>query len=149
MLNLTSTFAACKNWNSHGATVGAPLRQLGALLASLETAFVGPLIDNDFRELIPIGNALTGQKHGHCDTVYVEYMTSVPEHVVARGEDCNYLDHARGARFIDGECKDTALNAHKGVLVLHAADQFGYKDSSLSMLTTSNGIKFSHAWKKH
>ena len=76
-LNLTSTFAACKNWNSHGATVGAALCQLGALLASLDTASVEPLMGNDFRELILIGNALMGQKYGHCDTVYVEYMTSV------------------------------------------------------------------------
>ena len=82
MLNLTSTFAACKNWNSDGATVGASLCQLGALLASLDTTSVRPLIDNDFRELILIGNALMGQKHGHCDTMYVENITSVPEHVV-------------------------------------------------------------------
>ena len=83
-----------KNWKSHGAQVGASLCQLGALLASLETGAVVPLIDTEFQQVIPIGNALTGQKHGHCETVYVEYMTSIEEHVVARGEDCNYLDHA-------------------------------------------------------
>ena len=133
--------------------------------------------------MIPLGNALTGQKHGHSETVYVEYMVSVAEEVVASGEDCNYLDHAtfcqnrhdnkvreifdekvegyscpaprltrahtfdfnlsfRGARLIDGKCKDTASKADEGVLVFHSADQFGYKDSSLSMLTTSTGIKF-------
>ena len=44
--------------------------------------------------MIPLGNALTGQKHGHCETVYVEYMVSVAEEVVASDEDCNYLNHA-------------------------------------------------------
>ena len=53
----------------------------------------------------------------------------------------------RGARLIDSECKDTGSNAAEGVLVLHAADQFGYKDSSLSVLTTNNGIKFFNAQK--
>ena len=43
---------------------------------------------------------------------------------------------------IDGECKNSALSADEEVLVFHSADQFGYKDSSLSMLTTSTGIKF-------
>ena len=46
----------------------------------------------------------------------------------------------RGTRLIDGECKDSALSADEGVLVFHSADQFGYKDSSLSMLTTSTGM---------
>ena len=48
----------------------------------------------------------------------------------------------RGARLTDGKCKDSALSADEGVLVFHLADQFGYKDSSLSMLTTNTGIKF-------
>ena len=182
-LNLTSTSAVCKNWNSHGTIVGAELCQLGSVLGSLESGAIGPLIDTEFQQVIPLGNALTGQKHGHSETVYVEYMVSVAEEVIASGEDCNYLDHAtfrwnrhddkvreifnekvegyscpaprpmrahtfdfnlsfRGARLIDGECKDTALKTDEGVLVFHLADQFGYKDSSLSMLTTSTGIKF-------
>ena len=61
-----------------------------------------------------------------------------------------YIDFSlscRGARLINGECKDTASNAAEGMLVLHTADQFGYKDSSLSMLTTSNGTKFFNAQK--
>ena len=33
------------------------------------------------------------------------------------------------------------MSADEGVLVFHLADQFVNKDSSLSMLTTSNGIK--------
>ena len=53
----------------------------------------------------------------------------------------------RGARLIDGECKDTASKADEGVLVFHSADQFGYKYSSLSMLTTSTGIKFFKSYK--
>ena len=48
LLNLTSTFAVCKNWNSHGATVGAALCQLGWVLCSLESGAVGPLIDMEF-----------------------------------------------------------------------------------------------------
>ena len=48
----------------------------------------------------------------------------------------------RGARLIDGKCKDSASSADEGVLVFHLADQFACKDSSLSMLTTSTGIKF-------
>ena len=149
----------------------------------MESEAIGPLIDTEFQQVIPLGNALMRQKHGHSETVYVEYMVSVAEEVIASGEDCNYLDHAtfhwnrhddkvreifdekvggyscpaprpmrahtldfnlsfRGARLIDGECKDTASKADEGVLVFHSADQFGYKDSSLSMLTTSTGIKF-------
>ena len=39
-------------------------------------------------------------------------------------------------------------SADEGVLVFHLADQFGYKDSSLSMLTTSIGIKFFKSHKE-
>ena len=48
----------------------------------------------------------------------------------------------RGARLINGECKDSVTASDEGVLVIHSANQLGYKDSSLSMLTTSTGIKF-------
>ena len=47
LLNLTSTFAVCKNWNSHGAIVGAALCQLGSVLGSLESGAIGPLIDSN------------------------------------------------------------------------------------------------------
>ena len=94
LLNLTSTFAMCKNSNLHGTIVVAALCQLGSVLGSLESGAVGPLIDMEFQQVIPLGNALMGQKHGHCETVYVEYMVSVAEEVVASGEDCNYLNHA-------------------------------------------------------
>ena len=70
------------------------LCQLCSILALLESGAVDPLIDTEFQQVIPLGNALMGQKHGHCETVCVEYMVSVAEQVVARGEDCNYLDHA-------------------------------------------------------
>ena len=83
-----------KNWNSHGAIVGAALCQLGSVLGSLESGAIGPLINTEFQQVIPLGNALTGQKHGHSETVYVEYMVSDAEEVVASGEDCNYLNHA-------------------------------------------------------
>ena len=74
--------------------VGAALCQLGSVLGSLESGAIGPLIDMEFQQVIPLGNALTGQKHGHSETVYVEYMVSVAGEVIASGEDCNYLDHA-------------------------------------------------------
>ena len=83
----------CENWNSHGTTVGGSLCQLGAVL-SLETGAVGPLINTEFQQVIPLRNALMGQKHGHCESVYVEYMVSVTEQMVASGEDCNYFNHA-------------------------------------------------------
>ena len=43
---------------------------------------------------------------------------------------------------INGECKDSATVSDESVLIFHSADQLGYKDSSLSMLTSSTGIKF-------
>ena len=58
-LNLTSTFAVCKNWNSHGAAVGAALCKLGLVLGSLESGAVGPLIDMEFQQMIILGNALS------------------------------------------------------------------------------------------
>ena len=59
VLNLTSTFAVCKNWNSHGTLVGASVCQLGAVPGSLEKGAVGPLINTEFQQVIPIGNVLT------------------------------------------------------------------------------------------
>ena len=49
LLNLTSTFAVCKNWNSHGTIVGAALCQLGSVLGSLESGAIGPLINMEFQ----------------------------------------------------------------------------------------------------
>ena len=76
LLNLTSSFAVCKNWNSHGTTVGAALCQLGLALGSLASGAVGPLINTEFQQVIPLENALMGQKHGHCETVCGVYGIS-------------------------------------------------------------------------
>ena len=57
----------------------ASLCQLGSVLTLFESESVGPLINMEFQQVIPLGNALTGQKHGHCETVYVEYMVSVAD----------------------------------------------------------------------
>ena len=43
-----------------------------------------------------------------------------------------------GMHLIDGECKDTAGNAQKAVLVLHSLNQLTYKDCAHSMITTNN-----------
>ena len=45
-----------------------------------------------------------------------------------------------GMRLIDGECKDTAGNPQKAVLVLHSLDQLTYKDCAHSMITTNNSF---------
>ena len=42
-----------------------------------------------------------------------------------------------GARLIDGECKDKAFDAEKGVLTLHSLDQLVYKECAHSLLTTN------------
>ena len=68
------------------------------------------------------------------------YLCPAPR--LTRAHTFNFNLSFRGARLIDGECKDSASSADEGMLVFHLADQFGYKDSSLSMLTTSTGIKF-------
>ena len=69
----------CKNWNSHGALLGASLCQLASMLLCLDKASKGSLIDNNFAELIPQGKVQTGHKHGHHEVSYVEYMTSGKE----------------------------------------------------------------------
>ena len=47
-----------------------------------------------------------------------------------------------GARLIDGECKGTATEAEKCVLVLHTLDQLALKNSALGVLTTNNTFAF-------
>ena len=74
-----------KNWNSHGAALGATLCQMASMLSSLDSASKESLIDVDFTELIPQGNVQTGHKHGHHDVSYVEYMTSAKEKGVVSG----------------------------------------------------------------
>ena len=47
-----------------------------------------------------------------------------------------------GARLIDGECKGTASEDEKGVLVLHTLDQLALKDTALAVLTTNSTFAF-------
>ena len=95
LLDAISTFQVCKNWNSHGALLGATLCQIGSMLSCLETAAKGELINVDFNKLIPQGNVQTGHKHGHHEVSYVEYMTSSKERSPTTGAEHNYLDHMR------------------------------------------------------
>ena len=59
LLNLTSTFAVCKNWNSHSARVGAAVCQLGGALPFLQSAAIGPYIDR-VPGGHPFGNSFDG-----------------------------------------------------------------------------------------
>ena len=95
LLNAISTFQVCKNWNSHGATLGATLCQIALMLSCLDNASKGSLIDVDFTQLIPQGNVQTGHKHGHHEVSYVEYMTSGKERSVVTGAEELYLDHMK------------------------------------------------------
>ena len=52
-----------------------------------------------------------------------------------------------GTCLIDGECKDTAGDAKKAVLVLHSLDQLAYKDCAHSMITTNNSFTLVQASK--
>ena len=84
LLNAICTFQVCKNWNSHGATLGASLCQMASMLSCLDKASTGSLIDVDFNELTPKGNVQTGHRHGHHEVSYVEYMTSGKEQSVVK-----------------------------------------------------------------
>ena len=85
----------CKNWTSHGATLGASLCQMASMLSGLDKVSTGSLIDVDFNELISKGNVQTGHKHGHHEVSYVEYMTSGKERSVVMGAEELYLDHLK------------------------------------------------------
>ena len=95
LLNAISTYQVGKNWNLHGATLGATLCQMASMLSCLDNASKGCLIDVDFTELIPQGNVQTGHKHGHHEVSYVEYMTSGKETSVVTGVEELYLDHLK------------------------------------------------------
>ena len=95
LLNAICTFQVCKNWNSHGATLGATLCQLGSMLSCLDSAAKDDIINIDFNELIPQGNVQTGHKHGHHEVSYVEYMMSAKERSVVTGAEEVYLDHMK------------------------------------------------------
>ena len=75
--------------------LGATLCQMASMLSGLDGASKGSVIDCDFTQLIPLGNAQTGHKHGHHDVSYVEYMTSGKEKNVVTGADVLYLDHMK------------------------------------------------------
>ena len=98
LLGTLSTLQVGKNWNSHGATLGASVCQLAALLSSLDTANSGAHIPREFPVLIPRGNVQTGHKYGHHDVCYVEYMTAAKEKLVVTGGEQNYLNHGTFVR---------------------------------------------------
>ena len=52
-----------------------------------------------------------------------------------------------GMHLIDWECKDTAGDAQKAVLVLHSLNQLTYKDCAHSMITTNNSFTLVQASK--
>ena len=95
LLNATCTFQVCKNWNSHGATLGATLCQMASMLVGLDNASKHGLIDIDFTQFILQGNVQTGHKHGHHEVSDVEYMTSAKEESAVSGAGELYLDHMR------------------------------------------------------
>ena len=80
-VQMTQTYRVNKNWNSHGAKVGAAICDAASLIAMIEKCNY-PLIESDanckidanFRQTIPRGRVLTGQMFGSEDNVYMEYM---------------------------------------------------------------------------
>ena len=93
ILEITNNMSVAKNWNSHGAMVGASICQISAILAALAKAEQSAVISSSFRDIIPQGKVLTGSKHGHSDTSYVEYMTSSSEPKIVIGGEESYLEH--------------------------------------------------------
>ena len=51
-----------------------------------------------------------------------------------------------GAHLLDGECKGTASEHEKAILVFHSLDQLAFKDQALSLLTTNNSFIFYTSW---
>ena len=95
IMDTTHSFRVNKNWNSHGAQVGAAMCQLGSILASLENAGNQRLVSTHFAEVIPRGCVQTGAKHGNHDVTYVEYMcAAIEKRMVIGGEEC-YLNHVK------------------------------------------------------
>ena len=94
VLGMLSTMEVGKNWNSHGALLGASICQTAAMLAGLDTATT-ELISPDFVVLIPQGCMQTGQEHGHHDVSYMEFMASQDEVSLATVATGNYLEHGK------------------------------------------------------
>lgn len=93
-LDLTHTFRAGKNWNSHGATVGAATCSIAAILATLKNGSVSP----NYEQLGLRGVPLGGARHGSHNTHYVEFMTSQLERKSFLGVAENYLTHGNFRR---------------------------------------------------
>ena len=86
-LDLTETFVAGKNWNSHGAKFGAAVCNIAAMIQATQVPF-------DHKHYAGLkGLPLGGQRHGGRDTKYVEYMTTDLEHSTLYGEPRPYLEH--------------------------------------------------------
>ena len=94
VLGMMSTMEVGKNWNSHGATLGASMCQTAALLAHLDNA-TAALISQDSTALMPQGSMQTGHKRGHSDVSYIEYMTVHNQTSIAMGAVNSYLNHER------------------------------------------------------
>ena len=47
-----------------------------------------------------------------------------------------------GARLVEGECKGSAAEDEKAVLVFHSLEQLVLKQTALAMLTTNNSFTF-------
>ena len=69
-VHMTQTFRVNKNWNSHGAKVGAAICEAASVIAMLTKTD----LNSNFRYKIPRGRVLTGQMHGSEDNVHMEYM---------------------------------------------------------------------------
>ena len=52
ILNTTHSFRVNKNWNSHGAQVGASICQCGSILVAFENASKNRLVNTHFAEVI-------------------------------------------------------------------------------------------------
>ena len=92
-VDLTHSFRANKNWNWHGAMMGATLGSLASLLAFVDKD--PPGLPRNFGQKIPKGVLLTGAKHGHHGTHYVEYMlaASIKDPLTERVE--SYLSETK------------------------------------------------------
>lgn len=93
-LDLTHTFRAGKNWNSHGAAVGAATCSIASILAALDSG----VLPNYHQQTGIRGVQLGGQRHGSHHTHYVEYMCSQPENCSILGVRDNFLEHGNFRR---------------------------------------------------
>ena len=93
-LDLTHTFRAGKNWNSHGAAVGAAVCDMAGLLSTLQNGTLPP----NYRQTSLRGVPLGGQRHGSHNTQYVEYMTSQYESKGFMSRAENFLSHGHFRR---------------------------------------------------